>query len=63
MDIKEIKKAIEHLENQIEKSHIINERDLNHLNNLEKLYIYELNKLNEPIVIDDVGQVYNPEKI
>jgi len=64
MDIKEIEKAIKHLENKINKQGIVqNERDLNHLDNLQQLYISELNKLNESIVIDDIGQVYNPEKI
>lgn len=64
MDIKEIEKAIKHLENKINKQGMIqNERDLNHLDNLQQLYISELNKLNESIIIDDIGQVYNPEKI
>ena len=64
MDIKEIEKAIKHLENKINKQGIVqNERDLNHLDNLQQLYISKLNKLNESIVIDDIGQVYNPEKI
>ena len=42
---------------------ITNARDKNQLDNLQKLYISELNKLNELIVIDDIGQVYNPEEI
>lgn len=64
MNIKEIEKAIEYLEDKINKQGIItNARDENQLDNLQQLYISELNKLNESIVIDDIGQVYNPEKI
>ena len=64
MDIKKIEKTIKHLENKINKQGIItNARDENHLNNLQQLYISKLNKLNEPIVIDDIGQIYNPEEI
>jgi len=64
MNIKKIEKAIKHLENKINKQGIVqNERDLNHLDNLQQLYLSELNKLNESVVIDDIGQIYNPEKI
>jgi hypothetical protein len=46
MKIKEIEKIIKHLENKINKQGIIqNERDLNHLDNLQQLYISKLNKI------------------
>jgi ribosomal protein S21 len=44
MKLNEIEKAIKHLENKINKEHIINERDLSHLDNLQQLYISELKK-------------------
>tara|TARA_R100001594_G_scaffold80512_1_gene115024 strand:- start:565 stop:756 length:192 start_codon:yes stop_codon:yes gene_type:complete len=63
MNIKEIEKQIEHLGIKIKKQGMItNERDLNHLEELKQLYIVELNKTNKTIVIDDIGQIYNPEK-
>ena len=43
MELKEIEKAIEHLENKINKQGVVkNERDLNHLDNLQQLYISKL---------------------
>jgi len=46
MNIKEIEKAIEHLENKINNQGIVkNERDLNHLDNLQQLYISKLVKI------------------
>jgi|TARA_R100000081_G_C4686319_1_gene100162 non-ribosomal peptide synthetase component E (peptide arylation enzyme) len=43
LTLKEIEKAIEHLENKIDKQGMVkNERDLNHLDNLQQLYISKL---------------------
>jgi|TARA_R100000084_G_scaffold86315_1_gene40976 non-ribosomal peptide synthetase component E (peptide arylation enzyme) len=46
MTIKEIEQAIDYLEKKINKQGIIkNERDLNHLDNLQQLYISKLVKI------------------
>ena len=43
LTLKEIEKAIERLENKINKQGMVkNERDLNHLDNLQQLYISKL---------------------
>lgn len=43
LTLKEIEEAIEHLENKINEQGIVkNERDLNHLDNLQQLYISKL---------------------
>ena len=43
LTLKEIEKAIKHLENKIDKQGMVkNERDLNHLDNLQQLYISKL---------------------
>ena len=43
LTLKEIEEAIEHLENKINKQGMVkNERDLNHLDNLQQLYISKL---------------------
>ena len=43
LTLKEIEEAIEHLENKIDKQGMVkNERDLNHLDNLQQLYISKL---------------------
>ena len=64
LTLKEIEKNIKHLKNKINKQGMItNARDENQLDNLQQLYISKLNELNDCIVIDDIGQVYNPEKV
>ncbi len=64
MKLKKIERAIEHLKNKIKKQGMItNARDENQLDNLQQLYISKLNESNDSIVIDDIGQVYNPEKV
>ena len=43
LTLKKIEEAIEHLENKIDKQGMVkNERDLNHLDNLQQLYISKL---------------------
>ena len=64
MKLKKIERAIEHLKNKIKNQGMItNARDENQLDNLQQLYISKLNESNDSIVIDDIGQVYNPEKV
>ena len=47
IEINEIEKAIKQLEDKIDKQGIIkNERDLNHLDNLQQIYISEIMKEN-----------------
>jgi non-ribosomal peptide synthetase component E (peptide arylation enzyme) len=46
MELKKIEEAIEHLENKLKKQGIVqNERDLNHLDNLQQLYITKIRKM------------------
>tara|TARA_R100001082_G_scaffold31512_1_gene16077 strand:- start:2728 stop:2889 length:162 start_codon:yes stop_codon:yes gene_type:complete len=47
IEINKIEKAIKQLEDKIDKQGIIkNERDLNHLDNLQQIYISEIMKEN-----------------
>ena len=58
MNIEKIEKMIEHLENKINKQEMIqNERDLNHLDNLQQLYISKLknNKKKTQNMISCIG--------
>ena len=60
MTLNEVEESISYLEAKIEKQGaIVNERDANHLDNLNQLYLSLLMKEGR-VVIDDIGQVYDP---
>jgi len=63
--IKEIESMIEEVELKLKKQGMItDERLQSHLDNLNQLHISKILELkDETIVIDDIGQIYNPEKI
>ena len=63
--IKEIESMIEKVELKLKKQGMITDTRLQcHLDNLNQLHISKILELkNETIVIDDIGQIYNPEKI
>ncbi len=60
MTINEVEESISYLKAKIEKQGtIVNERDANHLDSLNQLYLSLLMKEGR-VVIDDTGQVYDP---
>ena len=63
--IKEIESMIERVELKLKKQDMITDTRLqSHLDNLNQLHISKILELkDETIVIDDIGQIYNPEKI
>ena len=63
--IKEIESMIEKVELKLKKQGMITDTRLqSHLHNLNQLHISKILELkDETIVIDDIGQIYNPEKI
>jgi len=63
--IKEIESMIEEVELKLKKQGMITDEILqSHLDNLNQLHISKILELkDETIVIDDIGQIYNPEKI
>ena len=63
--IKEIESMIEKVELKLKKQDMITDTRLqSHLDNLNQLHISKILELkDETIVIDDIGQIYNPEKI
>jgi hypothetical protein len=63
--IKEIESMIEEVELKLKKQGMItDERLQSHLDNLNQLHISKVLELkDETIVIDDIGQIYNPENI
>ena len=63
--IKEIENMIEKVELKLKIQGMITDTRLqSHLDNLNQLHISKILELkDETIVIDDIGQIYNPEKI
>ena len=63
--INEIESMIKKVELKLKKQDMITDTRLqSHLDNLNQLHISKILELkDETIVIDDIGQIYNPEKI
>ena len=63
--IKEIENMIEEVQIKLKKQGMITDARLeSHLDDLNQLRISKILELkDETIVIDDIGQIYNPEKI
>ena len=63
--IKEIENKIKEIELKLKKQDTITDTRLqSHLDNLNQLHISKILELkDETIVMDDIGQIYNPENI
>ena len=63
--LKEVERMIEKIELKLNKQGMITDERLeSQLDNLNQLYISKILELkDETIVMDDIGQIYNPENI